>query len=289
MDMMERKILNLSHLRFAVLDEVDRMLDIGFRDDIRFILSKITQPHQTVLVSATVDEEIRRLAKSYMKNPQELNVSRDHITVDEIDQFYCSVEPEHKFSLLMKLLEQENPPLMIVFTNTKHGARKLAKKLHAAGINATEIHGDLEQKKRNRVMDSFRKHKIRLLVATDLASRGIDVSAISHIVNYDIPKDTQAYVHRIGRTARMGARGRAFTFVCRDEGKQLTEVEILINRQIEMYRFDGFDPRPRQLAKPDGPAAPSVAASPAAAVQTAISKPKVTLGAKFKPKRRWRP
>lgn len=243
-DLMGRGAIRLDSIRFAVLDEVERMLDIGFRDDIRRILGKITHRHQTVFVSATIDDDIKRLARRYMNDPVEVNVSRDNLTVAEVSQHYCTVDPWDKSRLLVRLLEQERPQLAIVFCNTKHAARKLAKRLHAGGVDAREIHGDLIQQKRERIMDRFRKHKIPVLVATDLAARGIDVHNISHIVNYDLPQDIQVYVHRIGRTARMGASGKAITFVTRDEGTALTEVEKLINKEIPQLVVEGFKPTP---------------------------------------------
>ncbi len=244
MDFIRRRALDISQLKFVVLDEVDRMLDIGFRDDIKMILSHVRSDHQTIFVSATVEDEIRRLAMRYMNDPVELNVSRDKMTVDEVDQSYVTVDPGDKFRLLKLILEQEDPPFAIVFCNTKAAARKLARKLFDVGINAKEIHGDLMQRQRDRVMESFRKHRIRVLVATDLAARGIDVSSVTHIVNYDIPVDPEVYVHRIGRTARMGAKGVAITMVNRDEGNALTSIEMLINREVPQRQVAGFRPRP---------------------------------------------
>lgn len=294
LDLYHRQAITFDRLRWAVLDEVDRMLDIGFRDDIRAILSRITHPHQTIFVSATIDSEIRSLARNFMTDPVEIDVSRDRLTVDEVAQYYVSVTPWDKFNALVRLLEQERPRLAIVFCNTKHGARKLAKKLHAADIEAREIHGDLVQRKRERVMSGFRRHRIPILVATDLASRGIDVQAISHIINYDIPKDPEVYVHRIGRTARMGASGRAITFVCPDEGEPLTKIEKLINRQLEPLAVEGFTPTPPPRGEPVGheqpPPAPDRLHRPVfASAQTTTQAPvRKTLGGKFRPARRRR-
>lgn len=290
MDFLQRGALRIDDLRFVVLDEVDRMLDIGFREDIRSILSRVTGEHQTIFVSATIDGEIKQLAKKYMKNPIEVNVSQDRLTVDEVDQSYVSVERHDKFRVLKLILEQENPPVAIVFCNTKHSARKLAKKLHDIGIEATEIHGDLMQRKRDRVMERFRKHQIRVLVATDLASRGIDVSSISHIVNYDIPVDSQVYVHRIGRTGRMGARGIAITFVTREEGQLLTEVEKLINREVPERQVDGFKPTEapqRSEVKVAAPPPVSRYKAPVfGSMENATAKlPVKTLGSRFRPQR----
>jgi len=292
-DFMNRRVLDISAVRFVVLDEVDRMLDIGFRDDIRNILSRVTGSHQTIFVSATIDGEIKQLALRYMKDPLEVNVSQDRLTVDEVDQSYVPVDPHDKFRLLRLILEQQKPPILIIFCNTKHAARKLAKKLFDLGIEAKEIHGDLIQQKRDRVMERFRKHQIKVLVATDLASRGLDVSAISHIINYDIPKDPEVYVHRIGRTARMGARGTAISFISREQGGELTEIEKLINREIPKLEVPGFTPSTRQEFQPVQKAAtplfsrfsaPAPAAGPAGTA-TEPKRPPRTLGGKFKPSR----
>ncbi|MCK6455932.1 MAG: DEAD/DEAH box helicase [Phycisphaerae bacterium] len=290
LDLMQRGALDLSHLRFAVLDEVDRMLDIGFRDDIRRILGRINHAHQTVFVSATIDGEIRKLAMQYMNDPVELNVSRDVLTTESVDQHYVSVEPWDKYRLLMRVLDVEKPTLIIVFTNTKHAARKLAKRLHAGGIEAKEIHGDLVQQKRERIMDRFRRHKIPVLVATDLAARGIDVSGITHILNYDLPQDPHVYVHRIGRTARMGAFGKAISFVTREQGKQLTEIEKLINREIVQWTVDGFEPSPPPREHDARAMLPTVIAErPPGAAEPAPPRPKpATLGGKFPVSRRRR-
>jgi ATP-dependent RNA helicase DeaD len=298
MDLLDRRALSFEEIRFAVLDEVDRMLDIGFRDDIRRILSQIKTAHQTISVSATIEDEIKRLVMQYATDPLEVNVSRDELTVEEVSQAYFSVEAWDKFRLLLALLKRDQPKLAIVFCRTKHGARKLAHRLHQAGIEAKEIHGDLVQQKRDRVMARFRQHQLRLLVATDLASRGIDVHAISHIINYDIPDDSEVYVHRIGRTARMGAFGRAYTFVTKDQGKQLTEIEKLINKMIEPDKIDGFEPSPPPMEEGWAPARPtearksrfeqSVFADTGPGALTAAPPVSKTLGSKFKPARRRR-
>jgi ATP-dependent RNA helicase DeaD len=256
-DLLDRRIINFDNVRFVVLDEVDRMLDIGFRDDIRNILSRVkgiaqrsddpANAPQTIFVSATIAGEIEKLARTYMREPVDKLIAPgadEKPTVAEVEQYYLSVQPWDKYRLLRMLLERENPDLAIVFCRTKHGAQKLAKKLHADGIECREIHGDLIQSKRERVMKSFRGGKFDVLVATDLASRGIDVADISHIINYDIPEDPEVYVHRVGRTARMGAQGKAFTFVQRDQGDELTKVENLINMVVQQATIDGFEARP---------------------------------------------
>jgi ATP-dependent RNA helicase DeaD len=277
MDLLERRIINFHNVRFVVLDEVDRMLDIGFRDDIRKILSQVkgmskrvpadaregspqdeqqtsdanapaeATGHQTIFVSATISDEIEKLARRYMREPVEKLIAPgadDKPTVESVDQFYLAVQPWDKYRLLRMLLEQENPDLAIVFTKTKRGAEKLAKKLHADGIECREIHGNLAQNKRDHVMKGFRHGKFDVLIATDLASRGIDVADISHIIQYDISEDAEVYIHRIGRTARMGQRGKAFLFVMPDQGDELTKIEALINMVIPQAKLEGFEARP---------------------------------------------
>ena len=275
-DLLDRGIISFENIRFVVLDEVDRMLDIGFRDDIRNILSRIKsvrrqmheqeqrdngdapadapaaggpadRAHQTIFVSATISPEIEKLSRQYMREPIEKLIAPgadEKPTVDKVEQYYFSVQPWDKYRLLRLLLERENPELAIVFCRTKRGAEKIAKRLHSDGIECREIHGNLAQNKRDRVMKSFRGGKFDVLVATDLASRGIDVADISHIINYDIPEDPEIYVHRVGRTARMGAAGKAFTFVSRDQGDELTKVESLINMVIPLATLEGFAPSP---------------------------------------------
>ncbi|HEV2293994.1 MAG TPA: DEAD/DEAH box helicase [Tepidisphaeraceae bacterium] len=293
-DLLDRRIIDFRNVRFVVLDEVDRMLDIGFRDDIRNILSRVkgmrdrvppsaregsqegtearrhegtkgedgaadsssprafvpdafVPSHQTMFVSATISDEIEKLARRYMREPVEKLIAPgadDKPTVEKVEQFYLSVQPWDKYRLLRALLLEENPDLAIVFTRTKRGAEKIAQRLHADGIECREIHGNLAQNKRDHVMQGFRKGKFDVLIATDLASRGIDVADISHIINYDIPEDPEVYVHRVGRTARMGALGKAFTFVMPDQGDELTKIENLINMQIPQALVDGFEARP---------------------------------------------
>ncbi len=292
MDLMGRGVLKMNEIKLVILDEVDRMLDIGFRDDIRRIMSQIRQKHQTIFVSATIDDDIRRMSMKYMDDPAELNVSRDEITGSEVEQVYCTAEAYDKYRLLRIVMKEEDPKLAIIFTNTKAAARKLAKKLHADGIDAKEIHGDLVQQRREKVMEGFRSHRIKVLVATDLASRGIDISAISHIINYDIPKDPEVYVHRIGRTARMGAEGKAITFVTAEEGKEITQVEKLINKVVDEKKYDGFKPRPPRedfdaKKKAEEKAPPSRLSMPLAEGNSSEGKktPPKTLGSKFRPRR----
>ncbi len=242
-DHIQRKTLSLDGIYHAVLDEADRMLDIGFRPDIEKILRKIPQPHQTLLLSATIDEEIRRLASKYMYHPIELNLSRDEPSVETISQYRISVDPERKIDLLFHMLKRDDPEQCIVFTRTKRGADRLEGRLKKRFPATALIHGDLPQGARNRVMQQFRDDKIQILVATDVVGRGIDVEGISHVINYDIPDDPENYVHRIGRTGRMGRDGISYLFVTPEEGAPLTAIELLIKKEIPSLNVQGFEPK----------------------------------------------
>ena len=244
-DMFGRGQISFSNIRFAVLDEVDRMLDIGFREDIRKILKSITGEHQTVFVSATISDEIERLARSYMKSDVEKVVTiAGALTVSLVDQKYLNVEPWDKRALLLMLLRKEQPESTVVFCRTKATVDKLSKYLKEHGINARPIHGDMPQKKRTRVMDSMREGKLDVLIASDLAARGLDIDHITHVVHYDLPEDPDIYVHRIGRTARVGRRGVAWSFVAPGEGQRLTDIEILTSAMIEKMEYPDFVPGP---------------------------------------------
>jgi ATP-dependent RNA helicase DeaD len=240
-DHIERRTLYLGDIFHVVLDEADRMLDIGFRPDIERILRRVPDPHQTLLLSATISPEIRQLARKYMFEPVEQNLSKDEPSVESIRQFYVTVEHERKFDLLVQLLRSETPRQCIVFTRTKRGAERLAERLSHRVPGVAAIHGDLAQTMRNRVMKGFRDKTIPILVATDVVGRGIDVEGISHVINFDIPDDAENYLHRIGRTGRMGKDGTAFTFVCPDQGEPLTAIELLINRPIPSVKIEGFE------------------------------------------------
>ncbi|HZK81319.1 MAG TPA: DEAD/DEAH box helicase, partial [Humisphaera sp.] len=244
LDLISRKLLMLETIKIAVLDEADRMLDIGFRPDIEKILRRCPTERQTLLLSATLPAPVERLAQKFMRSPVRVDLSKDQIAVDAIDQFYVTVDHDRKLRSLAQLLIQERPNQAIVFCRTKRGADNLHRKLSFRLPGVSVIHGDLQQTVRDRAMRQFREGTTRLLIATDVVGRGIDVSAISHIINYDIPEDPEAYVHRIGRTARMGASGKAFTFVSKDQGGELTKVEALINMVIPPATLEGWIPSP---------------------------------------------
>lgn len=238
MDHMRQRRLDLSALKIAVLDEADRMLDFGFRKDIEYILKHCPKSRQTLLLSATIPDDIRKLSRRFMHEPVEIWTAPEKLTVDEVEQHYFAVKREDKLPTLLKLLEVENPPLGIIFCGTKMGAKRLAERLNRLYIPAKEIHGDLQQSRREKIMERFRSGKVNLLIATDVASRGIDVDDITHIINYDVPYKIEDYVHRVGRTGRIGKSGKAYTFVTPEEGEYLTEIEMLINREIHRMKFD---------------------------------------------------
>ena len=240
LDLMARGALMLGDVRFVVLDEADRMLDIGFRPDIEKILRRCPQSRQTLLLSATIPPPVRRLAQRYMREPEELDFSPQDVTVETIEQFYFTVDPERKFDLLVELLKRDQPHQAIIFCRTKRGTDKVYRRLYRKLESADVIHGDLPQTSRDRVMRSFREGKTRFLVATDVVGRGIDVTSISHIINFDVPQFCDDYVHRVGRTGRMGREGVAYTFVTPEEGNELTRIEIRINRLLKRDEIPGF-------------------------------------------------
>ena len=240
LDHLARGTLKLQQLRCVVLDEADRMLDIGFRPDIEKILRRCPQQRQTLLLSATIAPGVERLAKRYMTDPEVMDFSPRTKGVDTIEQRYFTVEQQRKFDLLVKLLEREQPEQAIVFCRTKRGTDRVQRKLVKKIKGVDSIHGDMAQNVRDRVMRKFRDSKVRILVATDVVGRGIDVSSISHIINYDIPQASDDYVHRVGRTGRMGREGIAFTFVTPEQGGELTRIEMLINTLLKRDEIEGF-------------------------------------------------
>lgn len=257
LDHLRRGNMSLADVRYVVLDEADRMLDIGFRPDIERILRNCPDQRQTLLMSATVPDDIKRLVNRYMTKPVHLNLSPSVLTVDKISQAYITVDEDRKFELLVKVLERETPRQAIIFVERKRSADKLYEKLHrhfgggkdAEGrkIVVSAIHGDLPQSHRERIMRGFREGKVTALIATDVASRGIDVTGISHVINFDLPMDIENYVHRIGRTGRIGRDGVAISFVTPEQGSHLTDIEMTINRLIDQDRIEGFEAtRPRK-------------------------------------------
>jgi ATP-dependent RNA helicase DeaD len=244
MDMHGRGLLPYDGIRIAVLDEVDRMLDIGFRDDIRRILGSLKQHPQTIFVSATISPEIEKLARSYLRDPRKIVTTAASLTVNQVQQHYITVEPWDKRRLLTHLLKREQPSLAVVFCRTKRTVDTVTQYLNDKGVEAHAMHGDMFQNRRDRVMEQLRAGKLSVLVASDLASRGLDVEDITHVINYDLPDDPEAYVHRIGRTARAGRSGVAWSFVCPDQGPLLTSIEMLANVEIPRLDYADFEPGP---------------------------------------------
>lgn len=234
-DHLNRGTLNIDQLWFVVLDEADRMLDIGFRPDIERILRRCPRERQTMLLSATLPDPIRQLAKRYMYRPKVINFSKDSVAAETIEQFYLNVPGEMKYDILVKLLQREDPEQAIIFCRTKLGTEKLYRKLFKAKVLEAvgTLHGDMSQGARDRMMRDFRSGKIRYLVATDVVGRGIDITNVSHIINYDIPELSDDYVHRVGRTGRMGKQGVAFSLVTPEQGGELTRIEQKINVMLK--------------------------------------------------------
>ncbi len=274
MDMVGRGHLRFDKIKFAVLDEVDRMLDIGFREDIRKILGQCPKERQTIMVSATLSPEIEDLARRYMNRPDKIVTTSGSLTVKIVEQHYLTVEPWDKKKLLHHLLTHEEPALTLIFCRLKRTVDDLDRYLRQNGIESHAIHGDLRQSKREQVIKELRTGSLEVLIASDLAARGLDVVGISHVINYDLPEDPDLYVHRIGRTARAGRGGIAWSFVTPAQGKLLTHIELLINAQIDRMEYPDFDytERPdnwkddtptRPIAKVDAPPPVNRMAGPA--------------------------
>jgi len=243
LDMIQRRYLDFSGVRMAVLDEVDRMFDIGFRDDIKRILQMCPKSKQSVFVSATMSDEIENLARQHMTDPIRLTVSSGSLTVEMVTQHHMSVQPWDKRRMLAHMLTHEEPDLTLVFCRMKRTVDDVVRYLARKNITAHALHGDMSQGKRNETMRNFRHGELNVLVASDLASRGLDVEGITHVVNYDLPDDPDIYVHRIGRTARAGREGIAWSLVTPEQGVLLTDIELLINAEIPERKYDDFEER----------------------------------------------
>jgi len=232
-DHLKRGTLNLASAKIVVLDEADRMLDMGFIDDIEYILSKVPANRQTSLFSATIDQSVMNVCDRYMKNPEKILVSKDEIALTQINQYYMVVNPKNKFEILCNILDENHIDRAIIFCRTRTYTSMLADRLRTQGYDAKPLHAGFTQPQRNFVINSFRKRKLKLLVATDVAARGLDIQGITHIINYDIPLDALVYFHRIGRTARMGLEGTAITLVGYGEMAELNRIRALTKTTIE--------------------------------------------------------
>ena len=232
LDLLNQKLISLQQLEIVVLDEADRMLDMGFVRDVKKIFTQIPAKRQTLFFSATMPPEIKKLAMELVKNPKEVNVTPVSSTAKTIEQSVYFAEKDEKLALLFTVLSDASIERSLVFTRTKYGADKLAKKLIGMGIAAAAIHGNKSQNARQRALSDFKAHKIRVLIATDIAARGIDIEELPHVINYELPNIPESYVHRIGRTGRAGAQGVAVSFCAEDEKKDLIKIEKLIGMKI---------------------------------------------------------
>jgi ATP-dependent RNA helicase RhlE len=250
LDHMQQKTIDLSKLEILVLDEADRMLDMGFIHDIKRVLAKLPPKRQNLLFSATFSEEIKTLADNLLDRPALIEVARRNSTVEAIAQKIHPVDRDKKRELLTHLIRQNNWFQVLVFTRTKHGANRLAEQLTKDGISALAIHGNKSQSARTRALAEFKDNTLQVLVATDIAARGIDIDQLPHVVNFDLPNVPEDYVHRIGRTGRAGATGEALSLVCVDEHQLLKDIERLIKRPIPQEVVAGFEPDLTQKPEP---------------------------------------
>ncbi len=250
LDHVGEKNVDLSAVEIFILDEADRMLDMGFIHDIRRVTALLPKKKQTLMFSATFSDEIRTLATTYLHNPQQVEVARRNAAAEIVTQSVYHVDKAKKRDLLVKLIEDNGWHQVLVFTRTKHGANALAEKLDKAGIRSAAIHGNKSQGARTRALADFKSLKLHVLVATDIAARGIDIDALPHVVNYELPNVPEDYVHRIGRTGRAGSSGQAVSLVCVDEHKLLRDIERLMKREIEVKTVAGFEVDPRIKAEP---------------------------------------
>jgi ATP-dependent RNA helicase DeaD len=232
-DHLKRGTLNLSQTKIVVLDEADRMLDMGFIDDISYILSRVPEDRQTSLFSATIDDSVMSVCHKYMKNPEEILVSKDEIALEQLDQYYMVMNSRNKIDYLLSMLKKDNIDKAIVFCNTRRSTDWLARKLRRHRYSAESMHAGFTQAQRERVTNAFRNGKFDFLIATDVAARGLDIQGITHIINYDVPVEAPVYFHRIGRTARNGGKGTAITLVGYGEIPDLNKIKTLTNTTIE--------------------------------------------------------
>ncbi|NBI45827.1 DEAD/DEAH box helicase [Burkholderia sp. ISTR5] len=249
LDHMQQKTIDVSQLDILVLDEADRMLDMGFIHDIKRVLARLPAKRQNLLFSATFSDEIKALADSLLDSPALIEVARRNTTAETIAQKIYPVDRDRKRELLTHLIREHNWFQVLVFTRTKHGANRLAEQLGKDGISALAIHGNKSQSARTRALTEFKAGTLQVLVATDIAARGIDIDQLPHVVNYELPNVPEDYVHRIGRTGRAGANGEAVSLVCVDEKQLLRDIEKLIKREIPQEVIAGFEPDPN--AKPE--------------------------------------
>jgi len=251
MDLMGRHALVVTSARYVVLDEADEMLDLGFFEDVETILSRCPSGRQTALFSATIPPEIKRLAEQGMYDPLTIKVKAATLTIDTVEQFYVDVADRDKQEKLVDVVKAERPDQAIIFVRTKIGADRLARRLNDAGVRVKALHGDMSQGQRDGVMIAFKSERERLLVATDVAARGLDISGVTHVINYDVPNSPDIYVHRIGRTGRVGRSGRAITFITPKQRRELEAIERHAKTEIGPWSADGKPEQKPRKREPD--------------------------------------
>jgi ATP-dependent RNA helicase DeaD len=261
-DHLTRKTLRLQNVNVVVLDEADIMLDMGFIDDITTLLKETPADRQTLLFSATLSEPILQIGRKYMRNPHEIRISKKNVTVESVSQVYYETTGHHRFDALCRILDVYQPVLTLIFCETKHNVDTLTARLVRAGRPAEAIHGDLSQAQRDKVMKKFRDGTVKILVATDVAARGLNISAVSHVINYNLPKNAETYIHRIGRTGRAGMEGVAITLISPYEYRDLKTIqaqskarmekkELPTDREAQTARFKGIREQIESAIKKD--------------------------------------
>ena len=247
-DHVKQRNINLSNVEILVLDESDRMLDMGFMPDIKQIMALIPKKRQSLLFSATVPNAIKSLASQLLNNPVEVEVAKQNATAEIVTELVYGIDREYKRALLSYLIGSNNWKQVLVFVRTKHGADRLEKQLIEDGIRTTALHGDKTQGARNKALEHFKNGKVSVLVATDIAARGLDIDDLPHVVNFDLPQVPEDYIHRIGRTGRAGSSGVALSLVCPEEAYYLVEIEKLLKRQIPRVADTGYEPVSLKIA-----------------------------------------
>ena len=250
LDLVGQKVIDLSSIEHFILDEADRMLDMGFVHDIKKVLALLPKKRQNLLFSATFSSEIKRLADNLLNSPTLIEVARRNTASESVEQVVHPVDRERKRELLAHLIKENDWRQVLVFTRTKHGANRLSAQLEKSKISSAAIHGNKSQSARTKALDNFKKGYVRVLVATDIAARGIDIDQLPHVVNFELPNVPEDYVHRIGRTGRAGNEGEAMSLVCVDENKLLKDIEKLIKKEIPKVVVEGFKPDPSIKAEP---------------------------------------